>query len=59
MIPALWMTMVCMTYIVIAPEGLGLPHIYGYGFGLLMVSICLTLFIRWKKQLSNPSLPKI
>ena len=27
--------------IVIAPEGLGLPHIYGYGFGLLMVSICL------------------
>lgn len=38
--PAIFMTAVCSTYILLAPEGFGLPPIVGYTFGL-----CFTAFL--------------
>lgn len=61
--PALFMTMVTMTYIVFAPEGFGglLNPVIGVASGYV-VSLCfgafvtvflLLLFLRWHKSLSN------
>ena len=41
LVPALFMTCVCSTYLCIAPEGFGLPHgvSYGVGIGLSLIHI--------------------
>ncbi|OFY13962.1 MAG: carbon starvation protein CstA [Bacteroidetes bacterium GWF2_29_10] len=44
-IPALFMTMVTTTYILIAPEGLGLTHIFAYIGGFIITCIIFLLFI--------------
>lgn len=51
LIPALFMTAVCLTYICIAPEGLGCSHEWSYVVGFSGVVIALLLFIRWKNKL--------
>lgn len=67
MIPAVFMTMVTMTYIIFAPEGFGsivcdsLGTEAGYylsiGFGCLVSAIFIGLFYKWKRNLtSNPAL---
>lgn len=48
LIPACFMTAVCVTYIFIAPEGLGLSQAVSYGFGGVSVAIGLIGFYRWK-----------
>ena len=50
LLPALFMTCVCSTYICMANEGFGLPAIWGYSIGGICTLIGLLLFIRWKKQ---------
>jgi carbon starvation protein CstA len=45
--PALFMTMVISTYIVVAPEGLGLPVNIGYIAGTIATLASLTVFL-WK-----------
>lgn len=62
MIPAIFMTMVTMTYIVFAPEGFGaivcdsIGMEYGYyvslGFGVAVSALFTGLFYKWKGSLS-------
>lgn len=45
LLPALFMTMVCVTYICIAPEGLQLPSMWGYAIGAIVTLSLLCIFI--------------
>ncbi len=47
LVPAVFMTMVCSTYICIAPEGLRMPHSWSYVIGLVVTMVCLAAFLRW------------
>jgi len=47
-LPAIFMTMVVSTYIVIAPEGLNLPLMYGYVFGAVCTLLSAGYFFVWK-----------
>ena len=47
LIPALFMTSVCSTYICIAPEGLGLSHIVSYCIGIGCVVVAIAWFFIW------------
>ena len=51
LLPALFMTAVCSTYIVMAPEGFGLPATVGYPVGAVAVATTAILFIRWIRSL--------
>ncbi|SEA31053.1 Carbon starvation protein CstA [Porphyromonadaceae bacterium KH3R12] len=51
LIPALFMTAVVTTYIMLAPEGLSLPKPISYGIGLFFVILTFTLFFIYKKKL--------
>lgn len=48
LIPAVFMTAVCSTYIFVAPEGLGLPAGLSQCLGLAITAVVLLLFILWK-----------
>lgn len=50
LVPALFMTMVCTSYIMIAPEGFGMSQIVGCIIGAIVTVMLLCLFIRWKVQ---------
>ena len=50
LIPALFMTMVVTTYIMLAPEGFSLPKPISYGIGSLCVILTLILFLIYKKK---------
>jgi carbon starvation protein CstA len=53
MIPALFMTMVCSSYILIAPEGLNMPADWrwvGYVVAGVVTLSCLIGFIVWSKK---------
>ena len=60
MIPAMFMTMLCVSFICYAPlgsyvEGIGLPLIYSEGAGLIAMLICTFLFFQWKRGLESTS----
>lgn len=46
MLPAVFMSAVCMTYILQAPEGLGLSTTVAYPGGIIFAVVCLVLFFR-------------
>lgn len=48
LVPALFMTGVCTTYLCIAPEGLNLPHGVAYAIGGVCVAIAVGWFVFWK-----------
>jgi carbon starvation protein CstA len=50
LIPALFMTAVCSTYICIAPEGIGLSHPVSYGIGICCTLIGAVWFAVWKSK---------
>lgn len=50
LIPALFMTCVCSTYLCIAPEGFGLPHALSYYAGLGCVVVAIIWFVVWKTK---------
>lgn len=50
LIPALMMTLVCSTYICIAPEGLSLPQNISYVIGGICTLSALIWFIAWYKK---------
>ena len=50
LLPALMMTLVCSTYICIAPEGLSLPHTLSYIIGGACVMTALIWFITWYRK---------
>ncbi len=61
MIPAMFMTMLCVTFICYAPlgayvEGVGLPMLYSETIGLIATAVCTFLFFQWKRQLSANSM---
>lgn len=47
LLPALFMTMVCCTYICIAPEGFALPSTTSYAIGGTITALCLGVFIKY------------
>lgn len=50
LLPALFMTCVCSTYIFIAPEGLSLSPAIAYPMGGLCVVIALVWFVTWYRK---------
>ncbi|MDE7403048.1 MAG: carbon starvation protein A [Muribaculaceae bacterium] len=58
MIPAIFMTALCVSFICYAPagrfiEGIGLPLAYSQGIGIAAAAICTYLFYRWKSGLTE------
>lgn len=53
LLPALFMTCVCSTYLCIAPEGFGLPHTLSYGIGIGCVIVAIVWFVAWKLKKAN------
>ncbi len=52
LIPALFMTTVCSTYIFVAPEGLGLSVGISQCAGIAVTILVLALFLIWKRKIS-------
>ena len=50
LIPALFMTSVCSTYIVIAPEGLSLSPTVAYPIGIICTVIAAVWFVLWFRK---------
>ena len=50
LIPALFMTAVCSTYIFVAPEGFGLSSGFSQLLGLLVTLIVFGIFLVWKRK---------
>lgn len=50
LIPALFMTAVCTTYILMAPEGLALSEVVAYIIAAVVVLFVFGLFLYWKKR---------
>lgn len=54
--PGLFMTAVCTSYILVAPEGFSLPYFWSIAGGLVASVVLLVLFVRWyynfKKELA-------
>lgn len=50
LVPALFMTAVASCYIVVAPEGFGLPMWAGYAFSVVACAACLALFVVWERR---------
>lgn len=50
-VPALWMTLICSTYIFVAPEGFQLSSMWGNIIGGGLTLLTLVLFVRWKMRL--------
>ena len=53
LIPALFMTVVCVSYIMFAPEGLSLNYHLSVGVGLGVATIFALLFVRFKRTLCS------
>lgn len=53
LIPALFMTLVCSTYICIAPEGFTLPHSISYIIATVITLSCLVAFGIFMKKLAK------
>ena len=61
MIPAMFMTALCITFICYAPlgaytEGVGIPLEYSECIGVLASLICTALFLYWKRNLDSTSM---
>ena len=52
-LPALFMTAVCVAYILVAPEGLHLPLVWGYIASGLVCVVTLVAFCIWKRKMNN------
>lgn len=51
LVPALWMTLVCSTYIFIAPEGFQFNRVASYLLGGLVTLVALVAYLLWAKNL--------
>ena len=50
LIPALFMTTVCSTFIFVSNQAFGLQGWVGYGLGLAVFAVAIIWFVRWKKH---------
>lgn len=55
LIPALFMTAVTLCYILMAPEGFGLPATPSYLLSGLAVIVSMIVFVRWKAAYRKPN----
>ena len=53
LIPALFMTTVCSTYVFISPQMLHLPEVVGYPLGITCLVVAIVWFTVWYKRHSN------
>ena len=53
LIPAIFMTSVCSTYILLAPEGFSLPPVWGYSIGLVFTVVLSFIAIRYITKKKN------
>lgn len=53
LLPALFMTAVCSSYIAVAPEGFSLPLEYGIAIAVVMMGATVAAFYHWKNNLQN------
>jgi carbon starvation protein CstA len=53
LIPALFMTTVCSTYVFISPQMLHLPEVVGYPLGIACLIVAIVWFTVWYKRHSN------
>ena len=51
LLPALFMTVVCTTYILTAPEGFGLPLTAGLAGGLTLMALFAAIFMKYKNTI--------
>ncbi|MDE6793786.1 MAG: carbon starvation protein A [Muribaculaceae bacterium] len=61
MIPAMFMTMLCVTFICYAPlgayvEGVGMPLAYSEIIGFIAMIVCTAFFFQWRRSLSATSM---
>ncbi|MBC9798529.1 carbon starvation CstA family protein [Sinomicrobium weinanense] len=56
LVPAIFMTLVCSTYILLAPEGFELNHILAYGLGILITVAISLLFWNYAKRKRIPGI---
>lgn len=47
LVPAMWMTFICTSYILVAPEGFCLPNIVSCGLGIALTLVLASLFFGW------------
>ncbi len=57
LVPGLFMTYVCATYICVAPEGLTMPATISYCIGIVALAIAICWFFRWKKKIAETDKP--
>ena len=50
LIPALFMTTVCSTFIFVSNQAFGLQGWVGYGLGLAVFAVAIIWFVWWKKH---------
>ena len=55
LVPAVFMTMVCSTYLLVAPEGLQLPLEISLAIGVALTLFVCALFFRFKARILNQS----
>lgn len=59
LVPALFMTTVCSTYICIAPEGFSLPKGIAYGIGLITMIVSFIWFEVWRVKSIEKTLLRV
>lgn len=50
LLPAMFMTCVCISYILVAPEGFGLNYVFGVSTGIAISLVCCLLYFLWKNK---------
>lgn len=58
LIPAAFMTAVVIAYLFIAPETLALSAPVSYTFALVLTAMSVFFFMRWKKRLTDKTIPQ-
>lgn len=51
LVPAVFMTAVCTSYIMVAPEGFGVSYTISCLSGVVLAVLLLGLFVRWRMRL--------
>ena len=56
LIPAVFMTCVCTTFLCVSKDAIGMPAEYGYAIGLIVAIICTVWFFTWYNKKFVPML---